>query len=58
MTGADVQDPGQRAVPGGLLVFAETSVFRVDVGGVQGVLLEGEPIHFNPFKIVARLKAS
>lgn len=47
LTGADVQRPGERAVLGDPLIFAEAVVVRVIDGGSQGVGLQGEPVHLD-----------
>lgn len=58
MTGADVQNASQGAVLCGLWVSAEALVVWVDRRGGQGVRVQGEAVHFNPFQIQGLLKAS
>ena len=51
LAGAEVNDSSQGAVLGGLRVSAETSVVWVLLGGGQGALEEGVPVHFNPLQV-------
>ena len=55
LTGADVQYPGHGAVLGDLRIPAVTAVVWVDVGGGQGVWLQGVAVHLDPFQIQALL---
>lgn len=55
LTRADVQHSGHGAVLGDLRIPAVTLVVWVDVGGSQGVWLQGVAVHFDPFQIQAVL---
>lgn len=58
LAGADVQRPGERAVPGDPLISAEAAVVGVVGGGGQGFRLQDVAGHLDAFQIPALRKAS